>query len=348
MKNILIRSEQELLGELRELFAKFDIPSAQLIEGGLEPSNNYLETLLELKWDNLFLRLSLELRLEVRAETIAKLAVRSQSRIPILLATVSLPESLAQKCRKEGINFIDLNGRVWIRGNGILIDRNVPDQSVRYRLEEREVDFFSPKSCRLARVLLCHPKKVWRQADLTKATGLSQGLVSRLLNHATKLGWVEGRWGDWCLIEPKALIDAWAGIDNWRGRVTIRQYSTYEVDLNTIARRILDGVHGDIAFTQWFAANLRFPYTQPPLLSAYRRHPLTQEEQSALNLREVSDGGRLCIIVPRDEGVFQEIRRVNGIPIVCDVQIYLDLLQVGLRGPDQAKALKDWEGFCQP
>jgi hypothetical protein len=130
--------------------------------------------------------------------------------------------------------------------------------------------------------------------------------------------------------------------------VTIRQYSTYEVDLNTIARRILDGVHGDIAFTQWFAANLRFPYTQPPLLSAYRRHPLTQEEQSALNLREVSDGGRLCIIVPRDEGVFQEIRRVNGIPIVCDVQIYLDLLQVGLRGPDQAKALKDWEGFCQP
>jgi hypothetical protein len=52
--------------------------------------------------------------------------------------------------------------------------------------------------------------------------------------------------------------------------------------------------------------------------------------------------------VPRDEGVFQTVRHVDGVPIVCDVQIYLDLLQVGLRGPDQAKALREWEGFCKP
>jgi hypothetical protein len=348
VKNILIRSEQELLGELRELLAKFDIPSAQLIEGGLNPSNNYLETLLELKWDNLFLRLSLELRLEVRAETIAKLAVRSQSRIPILLATVSLPESLAQKCRKEGINFIDLNGRIWIRGNGLLIDCKVPDQSARYRLEEKDVDFFSTKSCRLARVLLSHPDRIWLQSDLTKATALSQGLVSRLLNHASKLGWVDGSRGDWRLTEPNSVIDAWVKADDWRKRVTLRQYSTYEADLKSLSQRILGGVSGEIAFTQWFAANLRFPYTQPPLVSAYRRHLPTPEEQAALGLREVSDGGRLWIIVPRDEGVFQTVRRVDGVPIVCDVQIYLDLLQVGLRGPDQAKALREWEGFCKP
>jgi hypothetical protein len=30
---------------------------------------------------------------------------------------------------------------------------------------------------------------------------------------------------------------------------------------------------------------------------------------------------------------------------VCDAQIYIDLLQVGLRGPDAARALREWEGF---
>jgi Rrf2 family iron-sulfur cluster assembly transcriptional regulator len=52
--------------------------------------------------------------------------------------------------------------------------------------------------------------------------------------------------------------------------------------------------------------------------------------------REHANGGRLWIIVPRDEGVLQATRIVDGLPLVCDAQIYLDLLQAGLRGPDGA------------
>jgi hypothetical protein len=34
--------------------------------------------------------------------------------------------------------------------------------------------------------------------------------------------------------------------------------------------------------------------------------------------------------------------------LVSDAQIYLDLIHAGLRGPDQAKALREWKGFCRP
>ena len=51
---------------------------------------------------------------------------------------------------------------------------------------------------------------------------------------------------------------------------------------------------------------------------------------------------------PADNGVFRENQRVGGFTLVCDAQIYLDLLQVGLRGPDQARALREWEGFGRP
>ncbi len=58
-----------------------------------------------------------------------------------------------------------------------------------------------------------------------------------------------------------------------------------------------------------------------------------------IGLRPVTEAG--------DEGVFLEIQNVSGLPLVSDAQIYLDLLKTGLRGPDQAEALRNWEGFCR-
>jgi hypothetical protein len=109
----------------------------------------------------------------------------------------------------------------------------------------------------------------------------------------------------------------------------------------------LDRTQGELAFTQWFAASLRFPYVDVPVVSAYRREFPTESEQRALNYREVDDGGKIWIIVPREDGVFRDIQRAEGLPLVSDAQIYLDLIHAGLRGPDQAKALRQWKGFCR-
>lgn len=348
VKESVIQSEAELLDALRRLLVGGDSTPLRLVN--LVPGNGSLDAQATFDLDGRIACFTVELKLETTAATVVQLAATAPAaRTSTLLATVRLPESLARRCREAGINHVDLNGRVWIRSDGLLIDRNAPNlAAVSYRLADREVDFFSPKSCRIARVLLSHPQRNWRQADLAKTTQLSQGLVSRLLNYASKFGWVEGGRGDWRLADQNAVLDAWEKVDDWHRRVTIRQYSTYEVDLNALARRVLDRAVGEIAFTQWFAANLRFPYTQPPLVSVYRRHLPTPDELAELKLREVNDGGRLWVLVPRDEGVFQTVHRVDGFPLVCDAQIYLDLLPVGLRGPDQAKALREWEGFCKP
>jgi len=59
-----------------------------------------------------------------------------------------------------------------------------------------------------------------------------------------------------------------------------------------------------------------------------------------------NDGGKIWIAIPRDDGVFRNIQLLPGLPLVSDAQIYLDLIHAGLRGPDQAKALRQWKGFC--
>lgn len=63
--------------------------------------------------------------------------------------------------------------------------------------------------------------------------------------------------------------------------------------------------------------------------------------------RKVSSGGNLWLLVPEDRGVFQGNQSKDDFPLVCDVQIYLDLVGSGLRGPEAADALRQWEGFAK-
>ena len=266
---------------------------------------------------------------------------------PVLLASVKLSYSIIEHCKRLNVNCADLSGRIWIRDKGLLIDKNDPELGGTFGTDKSGISFFHRKSSRLSRILLSTPERIWSQDDLAANTGISQGLLSRLLRYASTQGWVDGRRGDWKLSDFDGLLDAWVKDDNWKKRVTVRQYSALDNKLKSIASRLVDTVKGKLAFTQWFAAKLRFPYTDMPLVSAYRESFLDDSEQSALGLRSVDDGGNLWIIIPNDEGVFQFLNKVDGFPIACDIQIYLDLLQVGLRGPDQAVEFRKWKGFCK-
>jgi hypothetical protein len=174
--------------------------------------------------------------------------------------------------------------------------------------------------------------------------------VSRLVRHLVDEGFVEEGARSFLLKRADALLDAWARQDDWPKRTTVRQYSLLETDLNEVVHKLQSafplGVR--LLFTQWYAANLRHPYTIPPVVSAYVSEFADAQVERALNGRRVADGGKLWLIVPKDEGVFRETQTAAGLTVACDAQIYLDLLQVGLRGPDQAKALREWEGFGKP
>lgn len=272
-----------------------------------------------------------------------------QKSIPILLVVVRLTQATVRHCRDLGLSCVDLNGLAWIRADGILIDATFTAGRNRekYTLERKEPDLFSLKSGRLSRALLSFPGRAWKQSDLVDTTGLAAGLVSRLLNHLVHVGWATGDRGDWRLTKPDALLDAWRSSDKWSKRVSIREYATLERDTRAIARRLADFPKHRLAFTQWFAAGLRYPYANVSIVSAYRDVFPEEDELAKLSLTRVQTGGQVWLLVPKDEGVYQVGRLVEGFPLVSDVQIYLDLLQVGLRGPDQAKALREWHGFCK-
>ncbi len=268
----------------------------------------------------------------------------------VLLLCPHLPDALAADLRSAGINHADLNGRLFIKTTSFLLDRE-PKLKI-YRNPGVTLNPFTLKSSRVVRLLLSHRTQEWTQSELESRTGISRASVSLTLGDLIERELVEqtgpGNRHVAALYRVRdfnRLLDDWGAEDEWGKRTTIRQYSVLAANLIELAETARNGLGAEnVFFTQWFAAHLRHPYTTPPLVSAYLRRRLTAEITWA---REVDNGGNLWLIVPRDEGVFQETQTVGGFNLVSDVQIYLDLLPVGQRGPDQARALREWEGFAK-
>jgi hypothetical protein len=277
----------------------------------------------------------------------------AQSKPANLLVVPRLTSSLVEACKKHHLSAIDLNGRAYLRGLGLLIDRSaLPGRFFRFELEPRNV--FVGKSVRIVRTLLTDPQRHWTQAEIVTRCGASSGLVSRITTHLLRQGLlkkVDAR--HFFVPTPTLLLDAWADADDFPRRVSTHFYTALSAEPLTLARSLRNAlVHSSnaplFAFTQWIAAWLRHPYTEPPVVSLYVSRLPGSDVLEKLGLRPVSEAGRVWFHIPTDEGVFLERRTVETLPLATDAQIYLDLLNTGLRGPEQAQALREWEGFCHP
>lgn len=269
-----------------------------------------------------------------------------------LILAPALGDLLAKDLRNAGINHADLNGRLYLNLESppLLIDRQPGGK--RFANPQSELDVFALKSTRLLRTLLSVREERWTQAALAERSGLSRGLVSRLVRTLVDGGYLKPETpatrqqaGTWRLAEFDRLLDAWRERDNWLARGRLVQYSVLGENPEQTARKLQGwlGSSGPV-FTQWFAANLRQAYTDTPVVSAY------VGEAAALNripARTVPTGGNLWIIVPHDDGPLRETREADGFRLACDAQIYLDLLGAGGRGPDHAQVLRQWSGFAR-
>lgn len=292
-----------------------------------------------------------EAKLNPATETVERFAKASHSK-PALLLLPHLPDRLAALCRRRKICHADLNGRLYLRADGIFIDQR--PQEIRFKSAVAKPDPFAPKSSRLIRTLLAKPLISRSQSQLCEETRISRALASRLLNYLREEQFIEETPSLFENSDETAyrvsnfdgLLDAWKASDDWQKRVSIHQLSVLENDPFKIARA-MQGISDDknVVFTQWFAAWLRRPHTTPPIISAYVRELTFEYHLQSLISRPVDSGGQVWLIIPQDEGVFLEHQEVEGFRLACDVQIYLDLLQVQQRGPEAAEELRKAADF---
>ncbi len=342
-KTSAIRHEVELVREFVNLVAH-DTRIKQL---ALNSPHNPTEALLHL--DGRQFRFALKFLLVPTVENL--LSAKTNGTTQPLFVVPRLTPAFLQACWQNGTSVADLNGQLFLRGPGLLV--SLPGLPGRhFRFEQEPHNIFVGKSARIVRALLSDVERTWQQSELIKRTGATSGLVSRIVTYLTRQGHlkkVDAR--RFHVVSPLGLLDVWVQADDFSRRATTYRFAALNNDPVRLARTIRNVLAHDsspFAFTQWIAAWLRHPYAEPAIVSLYVQQLPTQDLLDQLGLQPVNEAGRVWFHLPNDEGVFQECRFVQDLPLVTDAQIYLDLLKTGLRGPEQAKALREWSGFCRP
>lgn len=343
-----IRHESELVRYFREL-----IDTDPDIQWQVPPQASGQERLLwvDLRFDDRSERLKPLYLLKPSIPELESRITDWEAPVPPLLVVPELSARLLDLCRKKRLAAIDLNGRAYIRLTGIFVDRRpLPGRDFRFLLEPRNV--FDGISARIIRTLLTDRDRTWTQKELLARTHASSGFASRIVQHLVSQAFLEKTSPrEFRLRDALALLDAWVKADDLPRRTATTRYTALGATPLDTARQLKEwanqqSVH--IAFTQWVAAWLRHPYTEPVVATAYVARLPEAATLQHLGLRPVTEAGKVWLHVPDDEGVFLETQTRQDLPLASDAQIYLDLQKTGLRGPEQAEALRNWAGFCRP
>jgi hypothetical protein len=277
-----------------------------------------------------------------------------------VLAPALSPQAQAY-CVTNGIDFLDLAGNISIQVPGKFTlqrlgrrnpERNQPSDP------SRSMNVFSGRSSRVLRVLLEKPKK-WSLTDIAKelaAEGnrvarifrqpvefaVSQGSISKVLSSLEEQLWIRRQGLGVLVPEPRRLLVEWA--EKYKERYRWRLRSSFELPnpfgngVSRINEQLQEELGGAYAFTAAAAASL-----VAPLVELDRVDIFLGSEESGARLRKLAErestGPKLRLIYPYDNGVFLYSRREGGVPIVSNLQTYLDLYARGGRDLKQADYL---------
>ncbi len=261
---------------------------------------------------------------------------------------------------KERINTIFLVQRIsrkqfeWARNNGIaVIDAkgngvvSLPGFHMEVMSELEKKDRipsggtpFTKKASRIVRALLSKKQKAWSQSELVHNTRLTQAYVSIVLKMLVKEGYIAVQNRCITLLDDSRLLDEWTAhyrFDRHKQKQYAFNASSYDDGLVKIGE-LLKNREIQYAFTGWSGSHLRAPYGIAPLWMAYIEKDIQKPEE--YGFYPVVEGGNLVLLAPQDSGVFQFTNQVNGLNIVSDAQVYVDLKKMPGRAGEQADMIR--------
>ncbi|GMV16711.1 MAG: hypothetical protein AMXMBFR56_49350 [Polyangiaceae bacterium] len=292
------------------------------------------------------LKLAVELKASAEAASVSsavaqvKRYVEGQQVVPVV-ATPFMGDVGRRICDEAGISWFDLSGNARIVAPGLrIIIEGRPNKFLR---RGRPSSAFAPKSARVARHLLVHHPKAFRQQDLARETGLDDGFTSRIVRRLEGDGLVERDSSGMIRVPaPDLLLDAWSAVYSFdkhtflRGHVTARSGDEL---LQKLAAQLTRSKLKHAA-TGLVAAWLRTEFAGFRLVSFFVGSVPDDKVLDAMGFREEPKGANVWFVLPNDEGVFDGSAKAGGIECVHPVQAYLDLLAHPERAKEAAAELR--------
>ncbi|MCB2149371.1 MAG: helix-turn-helix domain-containing protein [Deltaproteobacteria bacterium] len=260
--------------------------------------------------------------------------------MPVLVAPYLSPQR-QELCRKEEIGFIDLSGNVYLKFKSLFIDRmGFPNK---YPVKRQGRSPFSDKASLVLRALLSGGRRLWGIRELALEIALNPGYVSRMAQEIEKRGYVKRIDSKLSLRSPDGILEDWVRSYNLKKNQLSGYFCMAESADDILHRLRKLKLPNDVqyALSVQAGANLVAPYSKFKEVHVYAKGPKEVGLlEKGMNLKPVEQGGNLVIMRPYyHNSVFYSSRLVDGLRIVSDIQLYLDLHGYPLRGLEQAEHL---------
>jgi hypothetical protein len=269
-------------------------------------------------------------------KAVLRRSVPEQRSYPVVVAPY-ITESGMEICREEEVGCIDLSGNCRFAPGQVFVE--IQGQKNRFPASRAMKSLFSPKSSRLARVLLSDTRRWWQVQELAAAAqvsiGLASGIRQRLLDEELVLS--SGKSVQ--VHSPQRLLRLWSSHYSYK-RSRIREF--YTLDRVSQFESKIVGYCKDrgVAYgLGLFSGAARVaPHVRYGRAFVYVMGDL-EVVGSDLGLKPVTSGPNVVLLEPFDEGILFGSREFAGARVVSDIQLYLDLIGYEARGEEAAEFL---------
>jgi hypothetical protein len=254
-----------------------------------------------------------------------------------ILVAPYLSDASRQICKEAGIGCVDLAGNAFLSFRNVFIDRSGnPNPFAIARLSK---SVFSPKSSRILRVLLSEPSKRWYVEYLSREAGISIGLTSRVKKALLSEEWVKEDNRSFYLNAPEEALNQWVNNYSYKKNPVFSFYSGLSEDqLEASIKGECEKRKYRYGLALFSGARKVAPFVRFMRFFSYIDGDIDTIAR-ALQMKKVETGANVTLLQPYDEGIFYGLQGINGINVVSDIQLYLDLKSYKGRGEEAAQAI---------
>jgi len=251
-----------------------------------------------------------------------------------VFAAPYITEEGRELCQKYGIGCIDLAGNARLALPGLYVDiQGMKNPSPTTRGIK---SLFGRKSSRAVRILLAEPNRMWFVRELATEAAISLGQASNVKRLLTAEDLIQADGRAFRLAEPQRLLDAWAKYYSFQDNVSFDYYAIQGTQAEREIGDLCQAMNIKYALALFSGANLRAPFVRHNRSFLYVEDKIMEIAMQA-GLKEVSSGPNITLLKPYDQGVFYGKEDIDGLSVVSDIQLYLDLVKYPGRGAEAAE-----------
>lgn len=260
----------------------------------------------------------------------------------------------------RGISWVDETGAAWVRGPGLLIDRQ-PAATSDKRTRSGAWSW-SPGAAAVGEVVLAQTSarpgggsefELGREAAVAELAGVSVATASQTLRAWQREGWVENRGGERgpsarrVLVAPGDLLSSWAAWVNTQPAAEVHFHVLFQDARSWALTELVDLMPPR---ARWCIGGLVASETYAPFVTAIPQvlcHVAAEDLEHARDrllkargVRLVERGARL-ILRSAPTATIALACATEGAPLASPPRVYVDLLSDGVRGPEVAAHLRE-------